>query len=103
MTLGRSSRGGADIVKSSGEIFHMSTMPPELRLGERGGLAKEGIEIFHHLPPISNQCFQVWSLNHVALCPHKTFLNFTELILTSKLPVGPTGKLLSRTLQATDF
>lgn len=61
----------------------MSTTPLELCLRERGGDAEEQIEIFHH------------SLNLVALCPQTAFPNFTELILTYKLPVSTTGKLLS--------
>lgn len=78
----------------------MSTMPPEFCLQRKRSCRGANTELPSH-STIGNQCFQVWSLNHVALCPHKAFLSVIELILTSKLPVGSTEKLMSFTLQAT--
>lgn len=89
-----SCKGRAGIVKSPGEIFQMSMMPWKLCLGE-GGDAEEQIKRSSIPSMIFNQCFQVWSLPHVALCPQKAFPSFTELILTSTLPKGPSGKLVS--------
>jgi len=54
-------------------------------------------------PPFLTNAFKFGILNHVALCPHKAFLSFTGLFLTSQLPVGTTGKLLSCTLEVTEW
>lgn len=87
-------------MKSTGEIFQMSIAPSELRWGVGGEVTEGQRDIFHPPSPTVNQCFQLWNLNHVALCPLKAFLSFTErIILTSKLPVGTIEKLLSCTLQ----
>lgn len=98
MIWGLTSKGRVGHCEIPWGNFSNVYLPSELNLGEEEELQRSKRD-FPSPSTIFNQSFQVFGLNHVALCPHKAFLSFLGLIFTSKLPVGTSGKLLACTPQ----